>query len=254
MQYNVCFRGKHELQGTSALDTDEQAGQMGEGRKAVDYKAIEEKLSKALELAPYDAELRFDRAAAREELGDFEGALEDLNFVIETTSDADTLVSAYWSRSILNQDAGRPEELLNDLNWLIERRSYDLDYSIRASELVKRGRITEAIADLTMAFSLDPFDLRYLNRRAALYYSLMEYGKAIHDCTTIIKLKEKYSLQYHGLDWVYYLRAQAYFMIDEIDRAISDAFETRKLRNQPGYKDLEDFMDEFGYLRTGLAG
>jgi tetratricopeptide (TPR) repeat protein len=240
------------------LDTDKRTGQTDEEAKALKYKAIEEKLSKAIVLAPYDADLRFDRASAREELGDFEGALEDLNFVIETTSDADTLVSAYWGRIVLDQSAGRSEELLNDLNWLIEHRVRDSDYSWRASELVKRGRITEAITDLTMAFSLNPFDLSYLYRRARLYYSLMEYGKAIHDCTTIIKIKEKcdlqFYLQFHGFDWVYYLRAQAYFMIEEIDWAISDAFETRKLRDQPGYKSLEDFMDEFGYLRKGLAG
>ena len=228
------------------MDTDKQA-------KAVDYKAIEEKLSKALESAPYDADLRFNRASAREELGDFEGALEDLNFVIETTSDAEVLMDAVWKRKILNQAAGRHEETLSDASWLIERRSYDLDYSMRATELIRLDRITEAIADLTMAFSLDPSHLGYLNRRAGLYYSLMEYSKAIHDCTTIIKLNEKYNLQYR-LDGAYYLRAKAYFMIDEIDWAISDAFETRKLRDQPGYKDLEDFMDEFGYLRTGLAG
>jgi tetratricopeptide (TPR) repeat protein len=239
------------------LDTDEQTGQTREGRKAVDYKAIEEKLSKALELAPYDADLRFDRASARDELGDFEGAFEDLNFVIETTSDADILVQAYSRRTVIDQAAGRPEELLNDLNWLIEHRAKSLDLSWRASELLERGRITEAIADLTMAFSLEPFDLSYLYRRARLYYSLMEYGKAVHDCTTIIKLKEKFNLefyQFYGLDWVYYLRAKAYFMIDEIDCAVGDAMETRKLRDQPGYTSLEDFMDEFGYLRTGLAG
>lgn len=240
------------------MDTDKQAGQTGEEPKAFDYKAREEKLSQALALAPYDAELRFDRAAAREEFRDFEGAFEDLNFVIETTSDADTLVSAYSRRIVLDQAAGRPEELFNDLNWLIEHNVDDSNYSMRASELIKRGRITEAIADLTMAFSLDPSDLSYLFRRARLYYSRMEYGKVIHDCTTIIKLKEKcdlqFYLQFHGLDWVYYLRAQAYFMIDEIDWAVSDAMETRKLRDQPGYKSLEDFMDEFGYLRTGLAG
>jgi tetratricopeptide (TPR) repeat protein len=230
------------------LDTDEQTGQTDKEAKAAirfsDHKTHEEILSWALSFYSDDIHERHD---------DFIRAFADLNLVIETTSDADLLVQAYGIRALLHQIAGHPIDMFDDLNWLVEHRASDSDYSWRASEFVERGRITEAIADLTMAFSLNPFYLGYLSHRAGLYYSLMEYGKAIHDCTTIIKLNEKYNLQYR-LDGAYYLRAKAYFMIDEIDCAVGDAMETRKLRDQPGYKDLEDFMDEFGYLRTGLAG
>lgn len=236
------------------MDTNSQIKQLVEEAKSLyrseDYTASEHKLSQALELAPDDPDLLFFRSNIRERAGDIAGAITDLSQVIDTSSDADVLIDAYWKRKILNEEAGRHEETLSDLNWLIEHRSYDIDHSMRAREHSKAGKLTEAIADLTMAFSLAPSNLLYLYRRAHLYYSIKAYGRTIYDCTTIIRENTNNNLKFRNIAETHYLRAQAYFMIDDIDPAIQDANETRKLRNQPAFQSLAEFMDEFGYLKS----
>jgi lipoprotein NlpI len=89
------------------------------------------------------------------------------------------------------------------------------DLIARGREMVKQGKLDEAVATATKAIKVDPKNVKGYFFRAALYVSQRKPEKAIADYTRIITLDPKLAIAYD-------LRGSEQFKLGHIKRSIAD--------------------------------
>nr|BFE80726.1 hypothetical protein GCM10020093_033270 [Planobispora longispora] len=129
-----------------------------------------------------------NRAQLSVMLGDPEGALADLNRVI----DADPGYPDYYiDRGNLLYRLGRPAEAVADYETAVEvGPPFPEPYYNRAEVRFSAGDYAGALADLDHALELDPDFVDALANRAGLLVALGEYGRARADAEAGLALEE----------------------------------------------------------------
>jgi tetratricopeptide (TPR) repeat protein len=194
-----------------------------------------------------------NRGSAKEELDDYEGALEDYNKAISLSPE---LFLSYNNRGNIFYRLKDFEGALKDYNKAISLNSnYYLAYDNRGTVHLEFGNIGDAIKDYNKAVSLNPdFDETYYNRGVAkarlgdFQAALIDYDKAIEindksinayhnrgllkgqqlgdlqgalsDFNTLIKLKPSESSYYDSRGIVNSLLGQHNRALDDFDMAI----------------------------------
>jgi Tfp pilus assembly protein PilF len=217
-------------------------------RQATNATDLNEKIelyTKVIELEPNNLDAYFHRALAKNDLGDYSGAIVDYSKIIVLEPDADTYYNRGNSRYSLKDYEGAQEDYQNayklDSNFLDALYSlgcvkYDigdfggsvLDFTIlinaisneskfyfhRASAFVALEKYILALNDYSLAILADPSADTYYNR-GVFYMGINYYQKAFDDFTISLKLNENNSYAY------FYRGASSLFLGKYMD-AITD--------------------------------
>ena len=155
----------------------------------------------------------FRRAFKNDDLGKYEEAIEDLNKAIELKPD---YTYAYNNRGFAYNNLGQYNRAIEDLDKAIE---LDPDntyaYNNRGFAYNNLGQYNRAIEDYDKAIELDPDYARAYNNRGSTYDDLKQYDRAIEDYDKAIELDPDYALAYNN-------RGFAYNNLGQYDRAIED--------------------------------
>jgi tetratricopeptide (TPR) repeat protein len=121
-------------------------------------------LSHAIELKPNDQDLFNDRAVAKWNQGDIEGAIADYNQSIAINPK--TAARAYRNRALVKSSKGDKDGAIADYNQAIELEPKNANAYNKRGELKRaKGDLDAAIADFTAAIGLDPkLAIAYKNR------------------------------------------------------------------------------------------
>lgn len=198
-------------------------------RHATNATDLNEKIelyTKVIELEPNNLDAYFHRALAKNDLGDYSGAIVDYSKIIVLEPDADTYYNRGNSRYSLRDFEGAQEDYQNayklDSNFLDALYSlgcvkYDigdfggsvLDFTIlinaipneskfyfhRASAFVALEKHVFALNDYSLAILSDPSADTYYNR-GVFYMGINYYQKAFDDFAISLKLNENNSYAY----------------------------------------------------------
>ncbi|WP_158844079.1 tetratricopeptide repeat protein [Algibacter sp. L1A34] len=159
-----------------------------------------------------DADSYFNRGNARYSLEDFEGAREDYKYA--TKMDPDFL-DAIYSLGCANFDLGDYNEAIAVFNQLLTKEPYYAKaYGLRALSFENLENYKQALKDYTVAVLMDPSADTYYNRGVFLL-SINYYKKAKNDFSTTIRLNKN-----NG--FAYFYRGTSYLLLGKYKNAITD--------------------------------
>ena len=210
----------------------------------------ERNYSTALFINPDYWDIYSNRAIVRAGLGDYSGALQDLDIAIIHESDEPLL---YLQRSSTHLQAGNLEKASQDYaeyQQLAPSSSItdpDLQPLILGMEgflLSDIGSDEDAIEYLNKAIASDPSIPILYSMRGIVYSEMEEYQKSIADFNLAVEL---------GLNaaTVYFSRGDSYFELKEYEQAIQDYSEF--LTFTPAKGSPEDRMVPYAYFYRGIA-
>ena len=147
------------------------------------------------------------------ERGDFEGAIDNANWAVQTSS---TDVRAYNCRGVLYFKKGDLTAALADFNQAIniDPESH-VAYRSRGKLRDRLGDYRGAILDFDRALAIDSQDLFIYLARGNVRVNLQDYPAAIADFTQAISIDPHEPLAYLN-------RAQTYTKLEELNDAIDD--------------------------------
>jgi tetratricopeptide (TPR) repeat protein len=165
--------------------------------------------TKAIELAPGDAEMHAVRGWVYQRLGRRDDALADYGRAIALNPDGDQayMLDAYFRRSELYEQKGLYDRALADLDReIVLKPPYRAAvHNARADLYLKLGRYDDAIADENEAIAFNPgLERAYYNRGWA-EMKKGAYDAAIADYTRAIAIQPDFSL-YNNRAWSRHLK------------------------------------------------
>ncbi|WP_027137135.1 tetratricopeptide repeat protein [Gaetbulibacter saemankumensis] len=159
-----------------------------------------------------DADTYYNRANSRYSIKDFEGALEDYKKAYETDPN---FVAALYSLGCVKYDLGQYEEAIKDFTKVIKATPYNpKTYFIRAASYEALEYYNEAAKDYTLAIMVSPTADSYYNR-GVFYLSINYYSQANDDFNISLKLNKKNS-------YTYFYRGVSQFLLGKFNNAVSD--------------------------------
>lgn len=136
-------------------------------------------LSRAAQLAPQDAGLRFAMAKFYWDSADLKNATAQLSEAISLSPNE---ALYYSSRAVLYWEQGEAQLALTDATRAIEMAPEVADaYVVRGRVLVDSGQYEQGIADLTQAISINPKQADALEKRGHAYFMLGDRAHADAD-------------------------------------------------------------------------
>lgn len=143
-----------------------------------------------------------------------------------TTNATKNTVEWYIERSRNLYDKGSYDHAIASLSKAIEIDPYDVTlYNDRGLTYFRKGEYDLAIHDYSKAIELDPKEQVYVNR-AVTYGDKGQYDRAIADCTKAMELEPNDA-------WPFFIRGSCYHESGQYDLAIADYSKSIKL--DPGY-------------------
>lgn len=166
-------------------------------------------------LSEPDADSYFNRGNARYSLEDFEGAKADYKDAIKIDPN---FLDAIYSLGCANYDLGDNVEAITVLTNLLSKEGYYVKaYGIRAMAYENLEKYKEASKDYTVAVFIDPSADTYYNRGVFLL-SINYYKKARNDFSSSIRFNEN-----NG--FAYFYRGTTNLLLGKYKSAVKD-FET----------------------------
>ncbi len=201
-----------------------------------------EQYTKLIALDPKNASAYNSRGVVYSKQGDFVRAIADYDKAIEIDS---AFVRPHYNRGLAASIQGKDDEALANYTRALEidPRSADA-LNNRGLTYARKGDHQAAISDFSQAIELFPIETNphhtppYMGR-ANSYFAQKEYALAAEDCSRIIRC-------YPQDVAAYVLRARAYSLSGEIDRAWEDVNRLRAL----GVSVPADFMRELGRMTS----
>lgn len=144
----------------------------------------------AIQIEPHSFS-HFNRGVARQERGDFDGAIEDYSRAIELNSD---LADAYNNRGLLRYKRGEFQDAMNDTTRAIELSPPGSPFPYNSRGLVKMalGDPMGAIEDYTRAIKrFSEFPEAYFNRGIA-HLAREDSESALNDFTAAVEHNPRY--------------------------------------------------------------
>lgn len=166
-QYDECV---NDANAVLRIDPENAAGYQVRGlaqREQRHLEAAEVDLSEAARLDPKAELVRLARATVRIDLGRYDSAIEDCDFVLERRPE-------------------HPRALT--LRGICRRHLHDLE---------------GAVTDLSTAIQLNPADQLPYNLRAAVYYHLHQYARAVQDHLEALKRNPRDPGTFNQLGWLW---------------------------------------------------
>jgi tetratricopeptide (TPR) repeat protein len=167
-----------------------------------------------------------NRANAKQQIGDYKGALEDYNKSIEINPN---FPISYSNRGITRANMNDLANAMLDLNKAIELKSnYDEAYYNRAITKKSLKDYNGLLGDLDLAIKYKPnFAAAYYERGIEKYRRNMQQ-EALDDCNNAIKYKFNYSE-------AYYLRGNIMKDMQDFNSAINDY--NKAIKINPNYSE-----------------
>ena len=231
-----------------------------------DLKETVSLLTQVIELEPKNLDAYFYRAIAKNDLGDYHGAIVDYSKIIVEEADADTYFNRGNSRYSLNDYTGAKEDYAKaymlDENFIdalyslacvkLEFSEYDSaikdfssvikvvpdnpnTYTLRASAYKAIEQFKNALNDYATAVLIEPSANNYYNR-GAFFMEIKYYPEAKADLTKAIRLNKNNA-------FAYFYRGSSNLFLGEFNDAISDFNEAIKF----------DAMDFDAFLGLAMA-
>ncbi len=213
--------------------------------KSTDLNERIELLTQAIELEPKKLDAYFYRGLAKNDLGDYYGAIVDYSKVIVAEPDADTyfnrgnsryslenfegakedyqkaieldpyFVDAHYSLGCANYDLGDYETALKNFNNVIKIQPYySKAYTLTANIFSFQKEYKKALLDYSLAVSIDPNAETYYNR-GVFYMKINYYKKAKSDLSSSIRLNGN-----NG--FAYFYRGASELLLGKYKPALSD--------------------------------
>ena len=178
------------------------------------------------------AEEYFYSAFAKDDLGDYTGAIQDYNKAIELDPD---FVDAYNNRGIDKHSLGDKIGAIQDYNKAIELDPYKADvYYNRAIAKSRLGDGRGAIQDYNKAIEFDPSHGSAYHNRGGAKFKLEDYIGAIQDYNKAIELDPS-----HGS--AYYLRAVAKIFLGDKEGGCLDLSKAGELGEYEAYNLIKEY-------------
>ncbi|MBP6744309.1 tetratricopeptide repeat protein [bacterium] len=195
-------------------------------RKALPY------LDQAIALDPMSAVAYFMRGHVYFSLEELDLAERDLNKAISLNP---RLAEAYWQRARVYGEKGKLDQALSESAKAVAlagSASQSCWYQDRATWYAQKGDNVRAIAEYSNGIKVNPKEFWLYYFRAAAYYKIGSYSKAITDLNIAGKPPSTVSL-----GRVRQLRAQCYDKLGQHDMAAKD----RKAADSEAVKQMADF-------------
>lgn len=143
--------------------------------------------TRAIELNPYDPNLFYNRALAREAQGDIDGAYDDFSQVIALGAESSVLSEAHSLRGSILADRGDNAAAIQDQDAALRLAPDSASaYVLRADARYNMGDYAAVIADCNSALRLDPARTTALIFRALAYLAMGEDAAALQDLDRIV--------------------------------------------------------------------
>ncbi len=181
-----------------------------QGIRTTNLKEKIELFSKVITLEPKNFDAYFYRAIAKNDLGDYNGAIVDYSKIIVFEPDADTYYNRGNSKYSLEDFEGAKEDYENAFK--LDPNFIDALYSLGCAKF-DLGDYKGAITDFTNVLSKAPLP-KVFNLRASAYRALKEYKKALKDYT--------YTVVITGSSNAYYSRGEFYLSVNYYQKANDD--------------------------------
>ncbi|TXG38690.1 tetratricopeptide repeat protein [Seonamhaeicola maritimus] len=238
-------------------------------RKAIRTVDIEERinlLNQAIALEPNHLDAYFYRALAKNELGDYSGAIVDYSKIIITNPDADSyfnrgnsrfslknlegakfdyakayeldpnFIDALFSLACVKFDLEDYKGAIEDFNKVLKiAPDFSKVYLLRASCYKELKDYKKALADYTLAVIISPDANTYYNRGVFLM-DINYYAKANQDLTKSLRLNSNNT-------FAHFYRGASHLLLGKYDKAIQDFSNALEL-------DSMDFDAHFGLAFT----
>ncbi len=157
-------------------------------------------------------------------LGQPKKAIEDMNSYLKL--DPSKHRAYMWRGTAYEQD-GQLDKALADYETGLERsKSYEYRFYI-ARVLQKKGRLNDAIAQMTLLIKQNPEEDEAWNKRATLYCEVGKYKEAVKDYT------EALATNFGAEESLYRARGRAYEKLGQRDLAQKDLKKADELRRKP---------------------
>ncbi|CAG8728110.1 15109_t:CDS:2 [Gigaspora margarita] len=134
---------------------------------------------------PNSYSIRCDRAYAAYQIGDWNRAINDLNYAI---SKKPKKTRAYSLRGEVYRLRSMYEKALGDLNKSLKIQKCIFALRSRAEIYISTQRYKEALLDLDLALGMKPQNVFIIVRRAKIYCLLGLYNKALKDLNYALEL------------------------------------------------------------------
>ncbi len=180
--------------------------------------------SKVLELEPKNLDAYFYRGLAKNDLGDYSGAIVDYSKIIVEEPDADTFYNRGNSRYSLRDYTGAQEDYQSA--YQLDANFLDALYSLGCVKY-DIGDFEGSIKDFTTLIIAIPNQTKFYYHRALAYIALEKYPLALNDYSLAILTDSSADS--------YYNRAVFYLDINYYDKAITDFSISLKLNENNSY-------------------
>lgn len=166
-------------------------------------------LTNVIEIEPNNLDAYFHRALAKNDLGDFSGAIVDYSKIIVEQPDADTYYNRGNSRYSLKDFKGAKEDFAKA--FMLDNNFIDALYSLACVKF-DLNEYEDAIIDFTTILKTNPNLAHIYTLRAASYKALENYQNAIFDYNTAILIEPNIDTFYNRgvffMDTKYYQEAK----------------------------------------------
>ena len=203
-----------------------------------DFAAAVEDFNKVIELDPEDAGAYCNRGIAYAGQSDFGSAIADYNKAIELDPEN---VYAYNNRGVAYTDQSDFGSAITDYNKAIELDPKDAGaYYNRGVAYAGQSDFDSAIADYSKAIELDPEDARVYNSRGVAYVEQSDFDSAIEGFNKAIELDPEDAGAYCN-------RGEAWLHLKEWQKARTDLTTAKDMDYdiitsfQNDYESVEDF-------------
>lgn len=182
------------------------------------YEGAIEDITQAIEHRPNNSADYYNRGIVYDNLDQFENAIEDYTQALELDPED---ISAYHNRGVAKIELGRYEEAIEDFSKAIDLDPDDVSlYTQRGRAKLNLEQDEKAIEDFTKAIEVDPEDASPYFKRGAMKVVLGREGEAIEDLDRAIELDPEHPDAYtsRGVAKIGLDRAEE--AVEDLDRAI----------------------------------
>lgn len=196
-------------------------------RQATNSTNLNEKIelyTRVIELEPTNLDAYFFRGLAKNDLGDYSGAIVDYSKIIVQEPDADTYYNRGNSRYSLKDFEGALEDYKNAFK--LDPQFVDPLYSLGCVKY-DLGDFEGSIEDFTTLIKAIPTESKFYTHRALAYVALKKHALALNDYSLAILADSSADS--------YYNRGVFYMDINYYDKANDDLLISLKLNENNSY-------------------
>ena len=162
-----------------------------------DFQGAVEDFTRAIELNPDSADIYYNRANGYKATGDLAAAIKDYDKAIELNP---CFVIAYYNRGLAHDAQGDRERAIKDFDTVIELNpDFSSSYNNRGNAYYKKGDLERALKDYNKAIELNPDSATTYYARGNVYGTRGDLEKAVKDYNKAIELNPDYAEAYNNL-------------------------------------------------------